>query len=408
MAERSRGVSFALVEVVMLASAYLLGGAGTTDPRWMALAVAGTLLGSLVTMPAAGQSGFTLGAMVTAALPVTAADGRQVFDVPSALAVVVASLALAALAAVARGTGPGSALPTVVRRLLGSSVYVGAFFALDGVVPVDALDGWRAFVVFSPAAVAWMISESAAAWLLAPGARGDARWTAALGTLRDVDAFAILVSSGALFALAFDALSWWAIVVAALPFLFARGAFSRFRDEREAYTQTMRALARIPEVGGHTPAGHAARTAETALLLGTYLGLRPGRLRELEYGALMHDIGRLALNEPSVVRQGYTESDIAAWGAELIGEVPYLERVADIVARREEPYRYPGVERSDEVPLLSRIVKVASAYDAALTDGLTPLEALERLHEGSVYEYDPDIVSALRAVLTRRRALMRR
>lgn len=404
MGERPRGVTLLLVEIILFAGAAALAGLGETDVAWILGAIAGTVAGSLVLMPAAGQSGFTLGAMVTAALPVVAAGGQRVFDVPSALAVVAASLAFAALAALARGTPPRILLARIVRRLLGGGAYVAASFAIDGIVPPGAFDGWRSFVVFAPAATVWMLAEGGAAWL-ATEARGEARWTSALGTLRDADAFAILASSGALFGLAFDVLSWWALVVAALPFLFARGAFARFRNEREAYTQTMRALARIPEVGGHTPPGHAARTAEIAVALGAHLGLRPSALRELEYAALMHDIGRLALNEPNVVRHGYTESDIAAWGGELIGEVPYLSRVAEVVSRREEPYRYPGVERSAEVPLSSRIIKVASAYDAALTEGLAPLEALERLHEGTVYELDPAIVSALRSVLTRRRAL---
>lgn len=405
MGERPRGVTLLLVEIILLAGAAALVGLGESDVSWILGAVAGTVAGSLILMPATGQSGFTLGAMVTAALPVVVAGGRRVFDVPSALAVVAAGLAFASLAAVARGAPPRALLARIVRRLLGGAAYVGASFAVDGLVPAGAFDGWRSFVVFAPAATVWMLVEVGAAWLVAPGARGDARWTAALGTLRDADAFAILASSGALFGLAFDVLSWWALVVAALPFLFARGAFARFRNEREAYTQTMRALARTPEVGGHTPPGHAARTAETAVLLGTHLGLRPSVLRELEYAALMHDIGRLALNEPNVVRHGYTESDIAAWGGELIGEVPYLVRVAEIVSRREEPYRYPGVESSTEVPLTARIVKVASAYDAAVTEGLAPLEALERLHGGTVYEFDPAIVTALRAVLERRRTL---
>lgn len=405
MAERRVHVGLAVAETALAVAAAVLGQAATTDFGWISLAVGAVVVASLVPMPASGGSGLTPGAMVVSALPLIAAGGSPVFDLSASGAVVLAGVGGSALLALGRGVQPGHVLSTILRRLLGSSGYLGAFAVVDGAVPSEALDGWRSFVVFAVAGTAWMLLETAAAWLLTPGSDGHGRRTAALATMRDADVFTILVASGALFGLAFDALSWWALAVAALPFVFARGSFRRFRDASEAYTQTMRALAQIPEVSGHTPAGHAGRTADLAVLVGTHLGLRPSQLRQVEYAALMHDIGRLALNEPSVIRQGYTESDIAVWGAEIVGEVSYLETVADIVRRQQEPYRYPGAERSDELPVSSRIVKVASAYDDAVTEGLTPLEAVERLHQGSVYDYDPEIVTALRAVLTRRRAL---
>ncbi len=398
-------VGLAVAETALVVAAAALGQASTTDPGWIVLAVGAVVAASRVPMPASGGSGLTPGAMVLSSLPLVASGGSPVFDLFASGSVVLAGVGGSALLALGRDVQPGHVLATILRRLLGSFGYLGAFFVVDRVIPPEALDGWRSFVVFAAAATTWMLLEAAAGWLLAPGARGHGRRTAALATLRDADVFTILVASGALFGLAFDAVSWWALAVALLPFVFARGSFRRFRDASEAYTQTMRALAQIPEVSGHTPAGHAGRTADLAVLVGTHLGLRPSQLRQVEYAALMHDIGRLALNEPSIIRQGYTESDIAVWGAEIVGEVSYLKTVADIVRRQQEPYRYPGVERSDELPVSSRIVRVASAYDVAVTEGITPLEALERLHRGSVYEYDPEIVSALRAVLTRRRAL---
>ena len=53
--------------------------------------------------------------------------------------------------------------------------------------------------------------------------------------------------------------------------------------------------------------------------------------------------------------------------------------------------------RDADVPLVSRIIKVASAYDEACHEmQLDPLDAMERLHRGSAYDYDPDIVASLR------------
>ena len=50
----------------------------------------------------------------------------------------------------------------------------------------------------------------------------------------------------------------------------------------------------------------------------------------------------------------------------------------------------------------SKIIKAASAYDHATTElGFMPVEALEVLHRGAAYDYDPDLVGAIRAVLER-------
>ena len=53
------------------------------------------------------------------------------------------------------------------------------------------------------------------------------------------------------------------------------------------------------------------------------------------------------------------------------------------------------------VPRASQIVRIAAKYDSSLSDGLAPEEALEALHRGAAYDYDPDIVMSLRRVLER-------
>ena len=114
----------------------------------------------------------------------------------------------------------------------------------------------------------------------------------------------------------------------------------------------------------------------------------------------MHDLGRITLNEPAVARMGYTDRDIAAWGAEIIGETAYLAKVAEVVRRQHEPYRAPGQAGDPEVPPAARIVRVASAYDRHVAEsGLGALEALAALHRGTAYEYDPEVVAALRRVV---------
>ena len=80
--------------------------------------------------------------------------------------------------------------------------------------------------------------------------------------------------------------------------------------------------------------------------------------------------------------------------------------VTTIVRRQHEPFRSPGEVSNPDLPLASRIIKVCSAYDESVHEmGFSPLEALERIHRGTVYDFDPDVVRELRAVLERRGTL---
>lgn len=219
--------------------------------------------------------------------------------------------------------------------------------------------------------------------------------------LEDWAAIVSLFTSGALFGLAFHDMRWWAIPLALLPYAFSHLAFVRYNNTRITYGQTIRALAQIPEVAGLATSGHSERTAEIAVSIARDIGMHPDEVTELEYAALMHDIGRITLNEPAILRAGYTEEDLARWGAQIIGEAPFLEKVGLLVREQHRPYRNIGEERDESVPLASKIIKVASAYDQARHDQhLSAVDALELLHLGSTYDYDPDITASLRRIVS--------
>jgi hypothetical protein len=221
----------------------------------------------------------------------------------------------------------------------------------------------------------------------------------------DVNVFVSLVGTGALLALTYRRLGPWAIGVAGLPFLFAQSAFGRFLRIKRTYRQTIRALARIPEVAGLGVDGHADRTARLASEVGYDLGLGRQELEDLEYAALMHDIGRITLTEPAILRVGYTDDDIARWGAEIISEAPSLSGVAELVRKLHEPYRKPGEQSDPGIPVISKVVRAASSYDHLIVERkLSPLQAVEVLHQGAAYDFDPAVIAALRRVLERRLA----
>ncbi|HLU75112.1 MAG TPA: HD domain-containing phosphohydrolase [Nonomuraea sp.] len=213
---------------------------------------------------------------------------------------------------------------------------------------------------------------------------------------------AAVASSGVLLALATHSMDLVALLVFAAPLLVTQVAFRKYAGIRATYLQTVRALSRVTEVGGYVEPGHSRRVSRLAVAVGRELGMAEPELLELEYAALMHDIGQLSLRDPipggaTVLAEPDQARRIAELGAEVIRQTGVLDRVADLVSRQCDPV-------SEDPPLASRIIKVANAYDDLLggsTDRDRAGAALERLRLGAGVAYDADAVEALARVADR-------
>lgn len=221
-----------------------------------------------------------------------------------------------------------------------------------------------------------------------------------LAALEDWATITVLILAGTVVGAAYEPLGWTAILVAAVPYSFTHTALHRYAGTKVTYGQTIQAISQIPEVAGLAPQGHSVRTGYLARDIGREMGLHPDQVQDLEYAGYMHDIGRITLNEPAILRAGFTDVDIARWGSQIISEASHLEEVARIVGDQCLPYRSPGEERDPDVSTTSKIIKVVSAYDRAVHEQkFRPIDALEQLHRGSAYEFDPEVTSSLRRVL---------
>ncbi|MGQ0849189.1 MAG: HD-GYP domain-containing protein [Actinomycetota bacterium] len=323
-------------------------------------------------------------------------------DLASTLFVYGAGLSLGALLLLLRPSRSAD-VPALTRRLLAMIVYAVIFrVAFENRFVQMIGVGWRAMVPLVLAAAGWLTVEV----FLSELERGKRRSHPLHRDLfGDVNVFVSLVATGALAALAYSRLGMWALGVAGVPYLFAHSAFGRFLTIKRTYRQTIRALARIPEVAGLGVDGHADRTAGLAAEVGDDLGLSRAEMDDLEYAALMHDIGRITLTEPAILRVGYTDDDIARWGAEIISQAPYLDRVADHVRQLHQPYRKPGELSDPAISIISKVVRASSSYDHLVAErNLSPLQAVEVLHQGASYDFDPAVVAAMRRVLERRMA----
>ncbi len=351
---------------------------------------------ALVTVPAPSGSRLSLGIGAAVAASV-------LLDDPVALG---ASISLALVASwliqtrfdIGINRTDGDYLADVLAMVLYGFVYSYSLGVIN--TQLDLQPTWAVLSAVTVAGLAWFSFRAVVAAFVGlerSDLAGRYLWLLAL---EDWAVVLSMFAAGALFGLAWEVMGLWAVAVAILPYAFAHTAFERYSSTRITYGQTIKALAQIPEVAGLAPLGHSTRTSDVAVAIAQEMGLNPSDVTELEYAALMHDVGRITLNEPAILRAGFTDEDIARWGAQIIAEAPYLQHVSELVRLQHRPYRSPGVEFDPDIPITSKIVKVASAYDQTqIEEGLSPVESLERIHQGSAYEFDPRVAASLRRVL---------
>jgi len=228
-------------------------------------------------------------------------------------------------------------------------------------------------------------------------------------------------ASALLIAFAAEVMGLAALAVFTAPLLVTQVAFRRYAGIRATYLQTVRALAKVTEIGGYVEPGHSERVSRLAVAVGRELGIHEPQLLELEYAALMHDIGQLSLHDPipggaTVLVSRQDQQRIAELGADVIQQAQVLGSVAEIVRRQNEPYRAVDVEpeaagvnpdgnRPSGPPLSSRIIKAANAFDDLVGSSLDPgraAAAVQQLRLDTASEYDPATVEALSRVVSRR------
>jgi putative nucleotidyltransferase with HDIG domain len=159
----------------------------------------------------------------------------------------------------------------------------------------------------------------------------------------------------------------------------------------------------------HTTQGHSAATMQHALAVAKALGLGPDEIAAVNLGALFHDIGKIGIPE-QILRKpsALTAEEWAEMkthpviGANLIGEVPNLERIRPIVLAHHEHYDgsgYPNGLKADQIPLAAQIISVADTYEAMTStrpyrSALDHDEAVAELRRVAGTQLNPIVVEA--------------
>jgi len=173
------------------------------------------------------------------------------------------------------------------------------------------------------------------------------------------------------------------------------------------HMNTIESLAIAIDAKDQTTHGHVRRTQIYAQQMGALLGVNESEVKALVAGALLHDIGKLAVPEYILNKPGkLTEAEFAKMkihptvGGDILRRVNFPYPVEDIVRYHHEKWDgsgYPKGLRQDGIPLVARIISVVDFYDATRCDrpyrkGMKREESLALLQSMSGSAFDPRVV----------------
>ncbi|HEU4363859.1 MAG TPA: HD-GYP domain-containing protein [Candidatus Krumholzibacteria bacterium] len=221
---------------------------------------------------------------------------------------------------------------------------------------------------------------------------------------------------GAIIALVYQAHGMWTLVLFIVPIYLARYTFKLYVEMKEAHINTVSALTSAIDANDPYTHGHSYRVSRYALRLGRGLGLSARDLEILEYGALLHDIGKIAIEHEILLKKDrlsdqefLTLKQHPTIGADIVENLKFLREAALLVRyHHEQPNGrgYPEGLRGDEIPIGARIILVSDAFDAMTSDrpyrkGLPVETVVEQFRKYRGEQFDREIADLLLDMIQR-------
>ncbi len=182
-----------------------------------------------------------------------------------------------------------------------------------------------------------------------------------------------------------------------------------YESLQDFYLEMVQTLARVIDAKDSYTHNHAGRARRKARRIAEELKLPEQMVRYVEYAALLHDIGKIGIDEAILLKPGRLSKEEyeemkkhPAIGYQILAPVQFLGPVAQMVLYHQEWYNgqgYPEGLRGEEIPLGARIVAAIDAWDAMTSDrpyrkALSRDVSLNELKKGSGTQFDPKVVEA--------------
>ncbi|TET65617.1 MAG: response regulator [Candidatus Zixiibacteriota bacterium] len=189
-------------------------------------------------------------------------------------------------------------------------------------------------------------------------------------------------------------------------------SYKLYDDLQETYLATIIALANSIEARDKYTRGHTERVWSFATAIANQLGWPPEKKVELRMGAILHDIGKIAVPDRILNKQGLLTTEEfevmkrhPVQGARIVEGIPFLEPALPYILYHHERYDgkgYPYGLKGEEVPIQGRLLAVADTLDAVSSDrpyrkGKKFSEAVEEVIRCAQTQFDPSIAEACKS-----------
>lgn len=180
------------------------------------------------------------------------------------------------------------------------------------------------------------------------------------------------------------------------------------------YEQTVEALVAAAGQRDKTAEGHSRRVTRYCSAIGRVINLSPDEMSDLKYAAGLHDIGKVAISRRILNKLGKLTDDEftvmkrhSTIAIRILEKVDGLQSAAPLIKHHHERYDgkgYPDGLSGEDIPLGSRVISVAEAFDILTSDvpwrdAMDQESALRELEACAGTQFDPVVVKAFRTAL---------
>lgn len=201
--------------------------------------------------------------------------------------------------------------------------------------------------------------------------------------------------------------------------LFDRCA-SNIKELRHAHMGIIEILSKYLQAADHYTKSHSMRVADLSEAIANEMGLKQAEIENIRVGSLLHDIGKVEISTRLIQKAaGLDETEQAEMashtvrGAELVRSLgTILEGAVPIIVHHHDHFTAESKQEGShgkDIPIGARVVSVADAYDAIVTDrsyrrGRTSEEAVAIIREAANTQFDPAVVIAFERAMSKRDA----
>lgn len=235
--------------------------------------------------------------------------------------------------------------------------------------------------------------------------------------------YIVSVPFGVMFASLYLTYGMHGIFLVIIPFLVARQALNLHARHLSTYRETITALGTYVQHHHLYTLGHLERVADLSKRIARQMHLPVRSLTYIRDAGLLHDIGKVGVDEEILDKTGQlTDDDWAtikqhpARGAEILAQMKYLECIVPWVRghhERPDGRGYPDGLQDGQIPIEAAVMGVADAYDAMIggpdekerrvyRTPLTVDQAADQVRYGTGSQFDAKVVKAFLAVMARK------